>query len=358
MTTQQGRPGGDYVVGITSDNAQPDGTTIFGNLGLDRLVDAGLTWRVMDAVDGHALTPADIEGYDAVLSLGHWPFSKELVANSPRLKHVARFGAGYDGIDVAGLTEHGVVLTNAPAGVRRPLALSAMTLMLALAHKLFDNERAAAGGRWHERGEHRGIGVAGRTVGIIGFGAVGADLATLLAPLGMRVITLDRPSARERAVSLGVELVSKDELAAQSDYVILTASLTPSSRHIVDAEFLSRMQPTSYVINVGRGPLIDQQALTDALREGQIAGAGLDVLDPEPPAADEPLLNMDNVIVTPHALCWTDDFVRDVSGSVMSSIIDVARGGEPEHTINPDVYSGPARAQAAANAVDRTQGGA
>lgn len=336
----------EYVVGITSDNAYPDGSTIFGDIGLDRLERAGLKWEVIAPVERHAPTVSDLEGYDAVLSLGHWPFSTELVAALPRLKHVARFGAGYDGIDVQGLAEQGVVLTNAPTGVRRPLALSAMTLLLALGHKLFENQRAAVSGRWTERGNYRGIGLAGRTVGIIGFGAVGADLAGLIAPLGVKTLTIDRPSARDRAAELGVELVSREELAARSDYVILTASLNPSSHHIVDAEFLDLMPASSYVINVGRGPLIDQDALTQALQSGKIAGAGLDVLDPEPPAADEPLLAMDNVIVTPHALCWTADFVREVSGSVMSAIIDVARGGQPEHTVNPQVYAVPHRAAA------------
>ena len=346
-TNKRGVPG-EYVVGVSSDNAGPDGITIFGDIGLDRLTEAGLTWKVMGPVEGHNPTPADIEGLDAMLSLGHWGFSKDMAARAPRLKHLARFGAGYDGIDVAGLADEGIVLTNAPTGVQRPLALSAMTLMLALSHKLFENQRAATTGRWNDRGKYLGLGLAGRTVGIIGFGAVGSDLAGLIAPLGVRVITIDRPSARERARELGVELVSREELAARSDYVMLTASLNASSRHIIDAEFLSLMAPSSYVVNVGRGPLIDQDALTRALVAGRIAGAGLDVLDPEPPSRDEPLLAMDNVIVTPHSLCWTEDFVRDVSESVFSSIIEVARGGRPATTLNPAVYDRPHRAARAA----------
>lgn len=330
-------PGEEYVVGLSSDVTAPDGSTIFGDVGLDRLTDAGLRWEVMAPIAGHAPTAAELAPYDAVLSFGHWGYSRDVVAAAPRLKHVARFGAGFDGIDLAGLAAEGVVVTNTPNGVRRPLALAAMTLLLALSHRLVDNHRAAAAGRWADRGSYRGLGLAGRTVGIIGFGGVGADLAELIAPLGVQIVTVDRPSvrARQEAGELpDVELVTLDDLAARSDYVILTASLTPTSHHMVDADFLARMPATSYVINVGRGPLIDQAALTEALRTGSIAGAGLDVLEQEPPAADEPLLTMDNVIVTPHALCWTADFVRDVSGSVMDALIDVAHHRPPAHPLN------------------------
>lgn len=330
-------PGDEYVVGLSSDVAEPDGSTIFGDVGLDRLTAAGLRWEVMPPIAGHDPTAAELARYDAVLSFGHWGYSREVVAAAPRLKHVARFGAGFDGIDLAGLAAEGVVVTNTPNGVRRPLALAAMTLLLALSHRLLDNQRAAAEGRWRDRGDYRGLGLAGRTVAIIGFGGVGTDLAQLVAPLGVRIVTVDRPSVRARQAAgelADVKLLSLEDLATQADYVILTAALTPSSRHMIDAEFLARMRETSYVINVGRGPLIDQAALVEALRTGSIAGAGLDVLEQEPPAADEPLLTLDNVIVTPHALCWTADFVRDVSGSVMGALIDVAHNRPPAHPLN------------------------
>lgn len=327
-----------YVVGLTSDNVAPDGTTIFGDIGLERLEAAGLTWRTMPPVSGSAPGPEHLEGLDAVLSFGHWPFSRELVAAAPRLKHVARFGAGYDGIDPADLAAEGVVLTNTPDGVRRPLALTALTLVLALSHKLPQNQRAAERGRWDGRGQHIGLGIDGRTVGIVGFGSVGQELAELLAPLGLRVVTVDRDDARDAARRLDVELLPQGQLAAESDYVVLTASLNPSSFHLVDAAFLAQMRPTAYLVNVGRGPLVDQPALTAALAAGQIAGAALDVLEDEPPTPDEPLLGMDQVIVTPHALCWTADFVRNVTASAFESLIDVAHGRRPRNLLNPSAY--------------------
>ncbi|NMR18756.1 NAD(P)-dependent oxidoreductase [Cellulomonas fimi] len=327
-----------YRVGLTADCARPDGSTIFGDVGLDRLTAAGLEWEVMPDAEGHELAADVIAGYDAVLSFGHLRFPRALLRAAPRVKHIARFGAGYDGIDPAALAAEGVVVTTTPTAVRRPLALSALTLLLALSHRLLDNHRAATSGRWADRGAYRGTGVAGRTVGILGLGSMGSDLVGLLAPLGVRVIATDRSGNTERAAALGVELVDTDRLAAESDYVVVAAALTESSRHLVDRDFLAAMKPTAYLVNVARGGLVDQAALTDALREGRIAGAGLDVLDPEPPSPDEPLLRMDNVLVTPHALCWTADFTAGVATSVIEAIIDVAHGRRPAHPLDPRVF--------------------
>ena len=152
---------GTYRVGVTADSLRPDGSPVFGDVGLDQLREAGLEWDVMPSATADGLTPAILDGYDAVLSFGHLPFSRVLVEEAPRLKHVARFGAGYDGIDLDGLADAGVVVTNAPLGARRPLALSALTLLLALSHRLVENHRAAATGRWEDLGLYRGMGVAG-----------------------------------------------------------------------------------------------------------------------------------------------------------------------------------------------------
>lgn len=328
-----------YRVGVTADVPSPNESIWFWDIGLDRLTAAGLKWEILvPAYDGRLV---GLNRFDAVLSLGHQPFSQEAVAAAPRLKHVARLGAGYDGIDVDGLTAEGVVVTTTPDAARRPLALAAMTLLLAVSHRLVENHRTATSGRWSDRGQHRGVGLAGRTVGILGFGSVGADLAKLLAPIGVRLITNDRPSTRRRAAEHGMELVDLERLAAESDYLVVTAALTDSSRGLISAKFLASMKRTAYLINVARGGLVDQDALTTALREKSIAGAGLDVLEPEPPKPDEPLLAMDNVLVTPHALCWTADFTESVSTSAIEAIIDVAQGRRPTQVLNDAVYAAP-----------------
>lgn len=330
-------PTADYVVGLTADGADESGFTIFGDIGLERLIAAGITWRLLPPIPSHGpVDPESLAGVDAVLSFAHVPFDADLVRRTPRLRHVARFGAGYDGIDPVGLAGEGVVVTTAPLGVRAPLALSALTLVLACAHRLVENHDVTVNGRWGtERGKHRGIGVAGRTAGIVGFGSVGTLVAEQLQTLGLSVITLDRPSAREKAAAMNVGLVDLPTLAARSDFVVVTAALNASTVGLLGEEFIAAMKPTAYLINVARGAIVDQAALTRALQEGRIAGAGIDVYDPEPPAADDPILALPNVIATPHALCWTEDFTRDVSAYVIAALIAAARGEVPETALVP-----------------------
>ena len=320
-----------YVVGLTADGADASGATMFGDIGLHRLEEAGISWVLLPEMPGHGpVEPAALAGVDGVISFGHVPFDAELVRAVPRLRHVARFGAGYDGIDPVALAREGVVLTNTHAAVRKPLALSGLTLLLACAHRLIENHRGAVGGQWAtERGAHRGIGVDGRTVGILGFGSVGSELAQMLAPLGATVIANTRSGQSEKAAQLGIELVDRETLAARSDFVVVTAALTAENRGMLDDAFFAVMKPTAYFINIARGGLVDQPALIAALRGGDIAGAALDVFEPEPPAPDDPLFAMDNVICTPHALCWTADFTKAVSSSVMEAVIAVSRNEIP-----------------------------
>lgn len=312
-----------YVVGLTADGADATGATMFGDIGLHRLAEAGISWVLLPDIPGHGpVDPAALADVDAVISFGHIPFSADLVRAVPRLRHIARFGAGYDGIDPVALAREGVVLTNTPAPVRKPLALSGLTLLLACAHRLVENHRATVAGRWaSERGSYRGIGVDGRTVGILGFGSVGSELAQMLAPLGVTVIANTRSGRSASAAELGVELVDRETLAARSDFVVVAAALTAENHGMLDDAFFAAMKPSAYFINIARGGLVNQPALTTALRTGLIAGAALDVYEPEPPAPDDPLFAMENVICTPHALCWTADFTKAVSASVMEAVI-------------------------------------
>lgn len=202
--------------------------------------------------------------------------------------------------------------------------------MLACAHRLIENHIVTSTGAWASgRGQHRGIGIAGRTAGIIGLGSVGSLVAEQLKGLGLDVVALDRPSARATAQSLGIELVDMLTLAARSDFVVVTAALTPANRHMIGGEFFAAMRPSASFINIARGGLVDQPALTQALESGRIAGAALDVYDPEPPDPADPLLRLPNVIVTPHALCWTADFTREVSASVVEALLAASRGEIP-----------------------------
>ena len=326
-----------YRVGLTRDGVSPEGESVHGELHLERLAEGGLCWTVLPPADSSEF-PEALTEVDAVVSFGSDPFGEEELSRAPRLRHIARFGSGYDSIDVEACTRRGVLLTNTPAGVRRPVALAALTMLLAVSHRLLGKDRITREGRWEERGDHRGLGLEGQTLGIFGYGGIGAELTALVQPLGLRVLGSNRSGRSAAAEEYGVPLVSLEELAESSDYLVLTAPLTSETRHAVDAALLKRMKPSAHLINIGRGGLVDQSALYDALVGGEIAGAALDVFDPEPVDPAEPLLRLDNVLVSPHSLCWTKDFTDAVSSSAFQAVHDVYHGRTPQHLVNPEAW--------------------
>lgn len=330
--------GDRYRVGLTRDGFKDDGESIFGDIGLQRLLSAGIEYEMLPALT-NPVDPRALESLDAVLSFGHLHFDRAIADALPRLKHIARFGAGYDGIELDQLAEAGVVVTNTPLAVRTPLALATMTLVLALAHRLPQNQHLARTGGWTSgRGDFRGLGVQGRTLGIVGFGGVGREIARLAQAIGFSVVCTDRRELRTSAEEAGIQFVSLMELAAAADYVVVAAALTPETHHLVGEDFIAAMRRESYLINAARGGLVDSAALLSALDRGALAGAALDVLEVEPPEDDDPILGRSDVIVTPHCLCWTADFTREVSASVIQSVVDGANGRRPAHTLNPSVF--------------------
>src|SRR5262249_21942267 len=179
---------------------------------------------------------------------------------------------------------------------------------------------------WAEKLDHTGQGVTGRTLGLIGLGNIGREVAGLAQALGIKVQAHDPWVGEPVATSLGVTLLPLEELLRTSDYVCVCCALTAETHHLLNAERLALMKPTAYLINVARGPIVDQAALTKCLQARRIAGAGLDVFEQEPVDPSDPLLALDNVILTPHAICWTDECFALNGRSAIGSLIDVRRG--------------------------------
>jgi D-3-phosphoglycerate dehydrogenase len=213
-----------------------------------------------------------------------------------------------------------------------------MTLLLALSHKLLIKDRLTRDGRWAEKLDHMGQGVTRRTLGIVGLGNIGREIVRLAAPLEMRLLAFDPHVSADSVRGLNVALVGLDELLRDSDYVAICCALTPDTRHLINESRLRLMKPTSYLINVARGPIVDQPALTRALREGRIAGAGLDVFEEEPIDPADPLLSLNNVILAPHGICWTDECFLNNGRSACQSLLDVAAGRRPRHVVNPAAF--------------------
>lgn len=325
-----------FRVGLTSDFLKPDGTLGFGDIGLDLLASA--PWIQTEFLPdlGPELPPSVASEFDALIVLAPRVTAATL-AGGNRLALVARFGVGYDNIDVPACTQSDVLLTITPSGVRRPVATSALALLLALSHRLLIKDQLTRQGRWNEKMSHMGVGLTGRTLGLIGLGNIGREILRLAAPLEMRHVAHDPFLAPDAAKAAGAELLSLDDLLAQADFVCVTCNLTPETLHLLDARRLGLLKPSAFLINVARGPIIDQQALTRVLQERRIAGAALDVFEQEPIDPADPLLTLDNVIVTPHAICWTDEIFRGNGRAACQSVLDVSAGRMPRDVVNRDV---------------------
>jgi D-3-phosphoglycerate dehydrogenase len=324
-----------FRVALTRDFLGPDGTLTYGDIGLG-LLDAADVRHEFLSKSSPELRADEVRGYDGLLVLG--PRISAVTLEAPeRLLVVARFGVGYDNVDVEACTRAGVALTITPDGVRRPVAAAAMTLLLALSHKLLLKDRLTRSGRWGEKLAYMGTGLSGRTLGIIGFGNIGRELVKLARPFDLRCVAHD-PHV---LLAEDVELLPLDDLLRAVDFVCVCCALTPETRHLINAQRLALMKPTAYLINVARGPIVDQRALTRVLLAGGIAGAGLDVFEQEPVDPADPILTLDNVIVAPHALCWTDECFRGIGTSACQSIVEIATGRVPRYVVNRDIIENP-----------------
>ncbi|MBA3450628.1 MAG: dehydrogenase [Chloroflexia bacterium] len=329
-----------FRVGVTRDFIRANGELGFGGAGVRLLEQTPGIEVTFLPEHGRELRPEDIAGFDALGVLGPRVTAATLEGND-QLTLVARFGVGYDNIDVPACTAAGVFLTITPEAVQRPMAVVNLTFILALAGRLLEQDKLTREGRWADKQDARGTGLVGKTLGTIGFGRIAQETHRISRPLGMRHVAHDPYALPTVAEAEGVELVDLDALLRESDFVVVAAALTPETHHLIDAGRLALMKPTAFLISTARGPLVDQTALYEALRERRIAGAGMDVFEQEPVDPDDPILKLDNVIVTPHALCWTDECERIMGESVLRSIQAVASGQAPEHAVNRDVSESP-----------------
>lgn len=326
-----------YRVAVTADLNTPDGRSVFGDIGLDRLSAAGIDYDVFTEFTPR-LSAAHLRGFNAVLLMGSSTVDEQTLQGLDGFRQVARFGAGYDSVDVDACTAAGVAVTNTPDAVRTPMAHASLALLLACAHNLPMKDRLVRAGRWQDRVEWQGNGLQGATIGIIGFGGIGQETARLLSVFGTDVIAYNRSDKSREAASLGVRMLALNDVLEQSDYVLLTVAANAGTRHLIGRGELRLMKNTAHLVNVARGSVVDEAALIEALTSGEIAGAGLDVFDPEPVRADNPLATMDNVVLAPHSLCWTDPFAEAVATSAITDLISVSRGDRPAHLVNPDVW--------------------
>ena len=277
-------------------------------------------------------------GRDAdALLVGAAPISRRVIKHLTRCKVIVRYGIGVDVVDVAAATEHGICVANVPDFCFDEVSDTAMSLILCVTRKVAMLDHAIRQGNWNRQMAAPVHKLRGSTLGIIGLGNIGRMLVPKARAFGFRIIAYDPYVSKETARSFGVPLISLDELLERSDVVSIHTPLTEETHHLIGERELKKMKSSAYLVNTGRGAVVEVEALYRALKEGWIAGAGLDVIEGEPLKGDEPILALDNVVFTPHYASYTEEAYHELAVKTAEGAAQVLRGEFPKYFVNPEV---------------------
>ena len=272
---------------------------------------------------------ADVDGWIAGLER----IDRSVIESAPHLKVIARYGVGVDNVDLDAAGERGIVVTNTPGANAGAVAELVIGLMLALARRIPQADRAVRRGTWARLD---GVALEGKVIGLLGFGAIGREVARRLVAMGCTVCAHDPATgAAGAAADLGVRLMDRDDVVAAADFLSLHMPVLPDTVRSVDAAFLASMKTGAFLVNVARGELVDEDALVDALERGHLAGAALDALAQEPPPENFPLAQRDDVILTPHLGAHTDHAVSTMGRAALENCLAVLRGDPAPNPVAP-----------------------
>ncbi len=324
-------------VGLTKDFFDKDGKFIIPGPGLKLLDEMpGVDYEVFSEYLPE-VTPEQIRGFDMVITWAvNW--TQRTLLGNEQLLSIHRGGVGYDMVDVPALTAAEAMLCITPNAVRRPMATVIITFILGLSLQLLTKEKLTRQGRWAERTRYHGYGLTGKTLGSVGMGNIGHEMFQLALPFGMKHIAYDPYLTQDAVADVNVKLVDMDTVLAESDFLNISCPLNQKTHHLISEKELRKMKKTAFLINTARGPIVDEVALIEALQQGWIRGAGLDVFEQEPISPSNPLLKMDNVIVTPHSLGHTDEMFITMWDEITSQISQIVRGEIPEGLVNREVW--------------------
>lgn len=341
-----------FKVDFTGDHLDQNGNLAACDLGIDALERTGFikTGFLLDQKPNPAdanywerfysleLTPDHVSGPNGIVVCRPWVRESAFALGAENLVIIERAGAGYDKIDLDACARNDVVVCNVPDSLTHSTASAALTLLLALAKRLPQQERLVRSGRWDQQYEVVGDDLIEKTLGIVGLGKTGRELARLVAPFYMKVLAYSPRADAGAAEEMGITLVSSlDELLSEADFISLHCRLEEHTRGLLGARELSLLKRSAYLINVARGELVDEDALITALQERRIAGAGLDVFDHEPLPVTSPLLHLDNLVLTPHWLPSTHRAAGLMRQAVIDNLTRVAQGRQPSNVLNPQV---------------------
>lgn len=278
---------------------------------------------------------ANVEG---LLSLLTDKVDAELMDKAPKLKVISNYAVGFDNVDIADATKRGIIVGNTPGVLTETTADFAFTLLMSAARRVVEGDKMVRAGKWKTWGPMTLLGqdIHGSTLGIIGLGRIGAAIARRAKGFGMRLLYYDVIRQPETEKEFGIEFVDINKIFAESDFITLHTNLSPQTHHLIGSEQLKKMKKNCILINSSRGPIVDNMALSEALRNGTIAYAALDVTEPEPIPSNHPLLELDNVIIAPHIASASVATRTKMALMAADNLIAGLKGEMPPNPVNPE----------------------
>ena len=331
-----------FQIGLTRDFLAPNGQLTYKDIGLGLLEAApGVRHRFLDRHEP-TVTADLLQDVDAVISLTP-KYTAASFVGVERLVAVVRFGVGYEMVDIAACTAADVLLCITTGAVNYSVAEATIGWMLALSHRMVAKDRLMRDGRWAERAHYMGSELRGHTLGVVGLGGIGRRLVELLRGFGMnRPLAFDPFLKPDQAAAVGVELVTLERLMRESDFVSVNCPLNDQTRDLIRQEHLALMKPTAFLINTARGGIVNEAALVEALQQKRIAGAASDVYGKEPAGKEHPFTQLDNILLAPHCIAWTDELFGEIGTMAAQAALEIAHGRVPAvGVINPEVLARP-----------------
>ncbi|WP_422448025.1 glyoxylate reductase [Thermoanaerobacterium sp. DL9XJH110] len=281
----------------------------------------------------------EIEEVDGLLSLLTDKIDAELMDRAKNLKIVSNYAVGFDNIDLEAATKRGIMATNTPGVLTETTADLAFALLMATARRIVEGDKFVRAGKWKTWGPMLMLGqdIHGATLGLVGLGRIGYAMAKRAKGFDMKVMYYDLVRNEKAEQELGLEFVNLEELMKESDFVSVHVPLTPQTRHLINKKTLNLMKKNAILVNTSRGPIVDEEALYEALVNNRIAGAGLDVMDPEPPSMDNPLLKLDNVILLPHIASASVTTRTKMATMAAENLVAGLKGEIPPNLLNEEV---------------------
>ncbi|HVV99081.1 MAG TPA: hydroxyacid dehydrogenase [Planctomycetaceae bacterium] len=330
-----------FRVGLTADFYDATGAPRYRDLGLDVLAGESRIEVQRFAEHRPEIGSDQLAGLQGVIVLTP-RVTAQTLASSDELLAIGRFGVGFDTVDVAACTAADVLLFITAGAVDHSVAEATLGWMFALTHHIRMKDRLVREARWDDRSQYMGCELRGRRLGVVGFGGIGRAVIRLISSLGMQSPLVYDPFAQaEQVSSAGAQAVSLDQLLEESDFVSLHCPLNEGTRGLIGARELGRMKPTAYLINTARGGIVDEAALYEALRSGTIAGAALDCFLNEPLRGPPPFADLDNVLLAPHCIAWTDELFREIGRTACRGMVELANHRVPRGVVNHEVLERP-----------------